>query len=168
MLLFEVSSMKSHILQIYIVNHVNFGLVPFDVVVVVIYMHTSEIIVYFITSFLLSIAKNGKSERENIIISIFALVRFESVREWSTYTMRMVLVKPEPCFQPVTTMIVSPVLMNPRALPKRTPNCTRSSTSFIQSFCAGSAAENRNKLIVNIWHTHWHCECQNKCLLWQQ
>lgn len=54
------------------------------------------------------------------------------------YTMRMVFVKPDPCFHPVTTTTGSPDLMKPRALPKRTPNCTRSSTSFIQSLCAGT------------------------------
>lgn len=56
----------------------------------------------------------------------------------NAYTTRMVLVKPEPCFQPVTIITVSPVEINPRAFPNRIPNCTRSSTSFIQSLWVGA------------------------------
>lgn len=58
---FEASSMKSHnIIQIYIVNHLKFGFVPFDGVVI--YMHTSEsIYLYFLSPhnfFLLGITAN--------------------------------------------------------------------------------------------------------------
>lgn len=52
--------------------------------------------------------------------------------------MRMVLVNPEPCFQPVTTITESPFWMNPRLLPWLMPYCTRTSTSFSQSSWAAS------------------------------
>lgn len=57
----------------------------------------------------------------------------------NAYTTRIVFVKPDPDFHPVTTMTGSPDLINPRAFPKRAPNCTRSSTSFIQSLWADSS-----------------------------
>lgn len=50
----------------------------------------------------------------------------------------MVLVKPEPCFQPVTMTTESPALMKPFFLPTCRPNWTRTSTSFSQSPSAGS------------------------------
>lgn len=50
-----------------------------------------------------------------------------------TYTMRNVLVYPEPFFHPVTTTTGSPAWMNPRALPNLMACTTRVSTSFNQS-----------------------------------
>lgn len=69
----------------------------------------------------------------------------------STYIMRTVLVKPEPCFHPVTTTTWSPVLIKPRMRPNFSPLCTRLSTSFSQSLATPSVGGKYCKVLKNGW-----------------